>query len=73
MSECVRWAGLWRDKEREYILFEDRLPMLFRTRAEARAWIESKYGYIRTREDLKRAPHWWRVPTAVRVSVERVR
>ena len=45
------------------------LPALFRTRAEARAWIEEHYGYIRTRPDLLRHPHYWRLPRPVRVTV----
>lgn len=53
----VRWAAKWRSRDSEHICFEDRLPVLFRTRAEARAWIEQRYGYIRTRPDLQAAPH----------------
>jgi len=70
--KVVRWAGKWRDRESEHILFENRLPMLFRTRAEARVWIEQRYGYIRTRKDLRAAPHFWRIPTAIKVRIEEV-
>ncbi len=52
-----------------HLLFDNCLPVLFRTRAEARAYINEKYGYIRDREDLRRPPHSWRVPVAVRVRV----
>jgi hypothetical protein len=45
------------------------LPVLFRTRAEARRWIEANHGYIRRRPDLQREPHGWRMPIAVRVEV----
>lgn len=41
----------------------------FRTRRECRVWIEREYGYIRKRPDLRRPPHEWRVPRAVRVTV----
>lgn len=44
---------------------------LFRTRREARAYIERAYGYIRERRDLRGCPHHWRLPMAVRVTVER--
>ncbi len=43
--------------------------MLFRTRAECRAWIDEHYGYIRTRADLRAEPHGWRMPRAVKVRV----
>jgi hypothetical protein len=41
----------------------------FRTRRACRDWIEQEYGYIRTRPDLRREPHCWRVPRAVKVKV----
>jgi len=44
---------------------------LFRTRRECRAYIEGRYGYIRTRPDLRAEPHGWLLPRAVRVTVER--
>ena len=44
-------------------------PQLFRTRRECRAWIEEHHGYIRNRPDLKAAPHYWRMPRAVMVSI----
>jgi hypothetical protein len=70
MDSIVRWGGLWKDRFSEHLLFEDRLPVLFRTRREARTWIEKKYGYIRKRKDLRVAPHYWRLPTAVKVTIE---
>jgi hypothetical protein len=67
----VRWGGLWRDRAKdecsEHLLFEDCIPVLFRTRQEARAYIERKYGYIKTRKDLRTHPHYWRLPVPVRV------
>lgn len=44
---------------------------LFRTRREAREYIEFRYGYIRTRTDLQREPFGWGMPQAVRVEVVR--
>ena len=74
------WAAKWSrttklDGHHEHlILFDWRTPslQLFRTRAECRAWIEERYGYVRKRKDLQREPHHWRMPRAVRVKVEEV-
>jgi hypothetical protein len=68
------WAGLWRshnqvDGYREHVLYEDCLPKLFRTRADCRAFIQERYGYIAERPDLRREPHGWRMPIPVRVSL----
>ncbi len=41
---------------------------LFKTRAEARAFIQ-KYAYIRKRPDLRKQPHGWRMPQPVKVTV----
>ena len=44
-------------------------PAIFRTRKEAREWIQKRYGYIKTRMDLRQEPHGWRLPRPVRVRV----
>lgn len=44
-------------------------PLLFRTRKEARYFIEQYYGYERDRRDLKEEPHGWKMPRAVHVKV----
>ena len=44
-------------------------PQLFKTRRECRAYIEDRYGYIRSRPDLRTEPHGWFLPQAVRVRV----
>ncbi len=44
--------------------------MVFETRAEARAHIQKHFAYIRRRLDLCGEPHGWKMPQAVRVSVE---
>ena len=67
------WAAEWHscnrlDGERRHILYEDSLPKMFRTRAETRAYIKEKYGYIATRRDLCEEPHGWRMPQAVKAS-----
>jgi len=68
------WGALWRshnntDGIREHLLHENLLPVLFKTRAQARRFIAEKYGYIKQRDDLRREPHGWRMPIAVRVVV----
>jgi hypothetical protein len=66
----IRWGAQWRTREFTHLMCQERIPVLFRTRADARKWIENNFGYIRTREDLKIAPHWWKMPIAVKVRVE---
>lgn len=44
--------------------------MVFGSRRDARAHIKSRYGYIRTRPDLRREPYGWKMPRAVRVAVK---
>lgn len=66
----VRWGALWKDRFVEHLLFDDHLPVLFRTRHEARLWIHQKYGYISKRRDLRIVPHYWRLPVAVRVKIQ---
>ena len=71
----TRWGALWRqnnqlDGGRTHIINGGcGLPVLFRTRREARLFIEDQYGYIRTRPDLRAEPHGWKMPVAVRVKV----
>lgn len=65
----TRWAVKWRSTHESCLMWRQCLPLLFRTRKEARAWIEANYGYIRTRPDLRAAPHGWRMPQAVLVTV----
>lgn len=68
------WGAKWISHSpygsREHLLHEKCLPILFRTRREARAYIKMRYGYIATRPDLRSPPHCWRMPRAVRVSVK---
>lgn len=72
-DSCIRWGAKWIQRGKwadEHIMFENRLPVIFRTRKEAREWIDRRYGYIRERKDLHSEPHCWRMPVAVRVKVE---
>jgi hypothetical protein len=78
MKSAVRWGVIERyntPNHLAYVNFPDsyrgrhRCPALFPTRAAARAWIEDNWGYLRTRFDLKSAPHGWKMPVPVRVVV----
>lgn len=75
MTAPKRWAVQWYSRNRldgvtrHWEWDYERGPVLFHTRAAARAFIREKYGYIATRPDLRAEPHGWRVPRAIRVSV----
>ena len=43
--------------------------LAFGTRAQARAFIAEKFSYIRSRPDIQRPPHGWKMPVAVKVNV----
>ena len=76
LESAIRWGVRWRKTgiiPSEYIVYENSLPVLFRTRAEARAWIDKRYGYIRRRKDLRNWPHSWRIPQPIRVKVVEVK
>lgn len=74
------WAPKWSstnklDGHREHLMLWhqwlgfDR-PAVFTTRQACREFISDHYGYIRNRPDLKREPHGWRMPVAVKVKIE---
>jgi hypothetical protein len=67
-----KWAVLWSGASADgnpYFIFEESRPAEFRTRNEARQFITEQYGFIRRRPDLRRPPHSWRMPRAVKVRV----
>lgn len=71
---CSAWAALWQSEnklngKKRYIIHRDLLPALFKTRKQARDYIEKRYGYIRSRPDLQSEPHGWRMPKAIRVTI----
>lgn len=72
LTSPPRWALLsdkttQLDGRRVHLIYEDCLPVLFRTRREARKYAEKRFGYIKSRPDLRREPHCCRMPKAVRV------
>lgn len=75
MPPILKWAIKWRsdnalDGKRERLgCGHTGLPIIFRTRAEAQTFIRQTYGYIAKRPDLRREPHGWKMPKAVRVRI----
>jgi hypothetical protein len=73
-QSAPRWAVKWISQNRisgrdEHLVFDHGVPVLFPTRSRARQWIRERYGYIKTRPDLRSEPHGWRMPKPVRVVV----
>lgn len=74
-TSSFRWSVEWRSKnrldgKRNFLLGGGSgLPRTFRTRREAREYVEKRYGYIRSRKDLQAEPHGWKVPRVVQVLV----
>lgn len=71
----MRWAIEWRsdnwlDGRCRRFIWNGTQPHLFETRAKARAFIAEKYDYFARRPDLRAEPHGWRMPRAVKVSVQ---
>ena len=68
-----KWGLLWRSRNhvdgyREHLLYEqDGRPLMFQTRREVRQFAQEKYGYIKTRQDLRDEPHGWRMPMPVKL------
>ena len=74
LHAVVRWGAMWHSECRregvtEHLCFENCLPVLFVTRRACREWIYSRYGYIKTRKDLRDEPHGWRMPRPVRATI----
>lgn len=73
--EATWWAVEWRSRnslDGARLVWEPEI-CLFRTRRECRKFIDERYGYIKTRPDLKAEPHGWLMPVAVRVGVWRLK
>ena len=68
------WGLLWRSKNKlngitEHLIYRNCVPLIFRTRKQAREWADTHYGYIRNRPDLRREPHGWRLPKPVKIEI----
>ena len=77
MSDLRAWAVEGRASskaggERQFPTWDqhDRFRV-FETRRDCRAYIEERWGYLRERPDLRAGPFGWRMPRAVRVTVQR--
>jgi hypothetical protein len=69
-----RWAIQWHSKnlldgEQRHWCWNGTVPFLFRTRQSAREEIKKRWGYIAHQPHLRREPHGWRMPRAVKVRV----
>lgn len=74
-----KWGILWCSNnklggKREFFMWDKYpnragVPLVFRTRKEARAHIKLKFGYIKNRPDLQKEPHGWKMPKAVKVRI----
>ena len=70
----LRWGVVWRsanraDGQRCHLLGDGLGVRTFATKRDAAAYISQQYGYIAKRADLRREPHGWFLPVAVRVRV----
>lgn len=62
-----KWGLLWRSKDSKYLMWDDCKLLMFNTRVEVRNYANEKYGYIKTRKDLRVEPHCWRMPVPVKL------
>lgn len=72
----IRWGVQWRSKnltcgEVKHFMRDPNNGdvVLFATRKESEAYIHDRYKYMANRKDLRREPHGWRMPVAVKVKV----
>ncbi len=68
------WGLEWRSNNKldayyNHLIYEDCLPVIFKTRRQAREYRNKQYGYIRHRKDLRQEPHGWRLPVPIKVLV----
>lgn len=65
------WGALWHSKgdTPNHLIRENLFPVLLKTKKECQEWIKERYGYLKTRPHLRRAPHHWRMPRPVKVKL----
>lgn len=73
MQKYERWGLEWfsetkLDGTTHHLIFENCRPVFFDSRHEARKYANEKYGYIKSRKDLRVEPHGWRMPKPVRIT-----
>ena len=71
------WCAKWRSRSKlegyvERPIWSGGALTTFTTKREAVAWIKENYGYIAERSNLRKEPHGWLMPVAVkaRITVE---
>ena len=74
MLSIERWGLEWYsrnkvDGETRQVMFSNGTPLMFKTRRQAREYANERYGYIKTRQGLRRGPHGWRMPRAKRMTI----
>jgi len=74
VKPSVHWGAMWRSNckmegKTRHLIYDNCLPVLFRTKKACQEWIKKKHGYIATRKDLRAEPHGWRMPIPIRVEV----
>lgn len=67
------YAIFWHSKnflhgEKISLIYNNGIPLIFRTRKEAREYADKNYGYIKVRKDLREAPFGFRMPKIVKFS-----
>lgn len=68
----TKWAVKWRSTGDTHLVHRNCMPVLFRTRDEARQWIETEFHWIKGRKDLREAPFSWKMPIPVRIKIVEV-
>jgi len=68
----TRWVIVWQSKgESPTICFRNCLPLIFRTKKEAKACIDKMYAHLNKPEFkyLRKAPTNWRLPKAKKANI----
>jgi len=80
----MAWGILWRsesqlDGKDEHLIgtwpygapiqYQGYNTAVFRTRDDARKFLQEHYGFIKNRPDLRKEPHGWKMPKIVKVDV----
>ena len=69
------WAAEWYSKskldgEKQHLIYNDGVVLLFKSKKKCSEYIKDRYGYISKRKDLRAEPHGWRMPQPVKVTVQ---
>ena len=72
-QDLNKWGIEWYSQNNldgvsRHLIFNNYVPVIFHTRKDARRYVNEIYGYIKTRPDLRKEPHGWRMPRVVRLN-----